>query len=270
MPVFRTFPRAILLLLFICSAVLGCSTSFVPAASPASAIAVAGNWQFASTDAVASKLPMLSGELTGTSAAITGVLHSDATADCVAPAASIPVKGSANAANLVTLTGAGVAGGTLKVTGTLAADGKSLSNAAYTVVGGSCAFTAKAQAVADAYSPITGTYTGNFSDANGQVIAIVANLSQTPGSDPNGNFQLSGTATFPNNPCFVSPVSIANSQVTGGSFTLTYTDAVTLNSVTAAGTFSTDGRTLNATNWTLTGPCGADSGTGRIHADSSS
>jgi hypothetical protein len=32
--------------------------------------------------------------------------------------------------------------------------------------------------------------------------------------------------------------------------------------VDVAGNFSTDGKTLTVTNWTLTGSCGPDSGTG--------
>ena len=45
-------------------------------------------------------------------------------------------------------------------------------------------------------------------------------------------------------------------------FDLTYTDANTTNQVEAVGNFTTDGKTLTVTKWTLTGPCGPDSGTG--------
>ncbi len=240
----------------------GCSTTAIPVAV-APAVAVSGNWQIASSAASAGKLPMLSGELTGLSSAITGTVHSHSAMDCIPPSTPVELTGAADAHQMVTLSGA-VAGGKLSITGSLAADGRSIGNAAYTVVGGSCAFAAPAVATVNAYSSITGNYTGGFSDANGQVITIAASLTQNPSSDPNGNFQLSGTATFPNNTCFNSPVSIANSQVTGGSFSLTYKDSVTTNSVTASGTFSTDGLTLTATNWALTGPCGPDSGTGSL------
>ena len=91
----------------------------------------------------------------------------------------------------MTLTGK-VGGGTLTISGTLAADGKSLTGASYNVAGGSCAFSAKAAATAQAYSSVTGTYSGSFADAGGQVISVVANLTQTPESDTDGNFTLSG------------------------------------------------------------------------------
>ncbi len=223
-----------------------------------------GNWQVASTAASASKLPALSGELTGNSAAITGILHSDSSNSCVAPSASAEVSGSANAAGLVTLTGSDFGGGTLTISGTLAADGKSLTDASYNVAGGSCAFAKAADGTAQQYSSITGNYTGNFSDSDGQIISIAATLSQSPNSDTDGNFTLSGSGSFGSNPCFISPVPLTSSQVTGGSFTFTYTDPSTTNSVTSNGTFSTDGKTLTVTQWTLTGPCGPDSGTGLL------
>jgi hypothetical protein len=176
---------------------------------------------------------------------------------------AIAVSGQTDAKDVLTLTG-GLGGGTLTITGTLAADAKSLTGARYNVTGGSCAFSAAAPADMQAYSSVTGNYAGSFSDADGQVISITAALTQTPESDTDGNFQLSGTGSFPNNPCFSSPVSISNSQVTGGSFTLTYADPVTRNSVTASGTFSPDAQTLTVTNWTLTGSCGPDTGTGSL------
>jgi hypothetical protein len=241
----------------------GCNTALAPT-STVKAVAVTGNWQFASTATSASKLPMISGELTGDSSAITGIFHSDSANACIAPTKAFEVAGAANAAGVVTLTAANVAGGKLTVTGTLAADGKSLTGASYNVVGGSCAFTQAASAEAQQYSPINGSYTGSFSDSDGNVISLSANLSQTPNSDTDGNFQLSGTGTFPNNPCFNSPVTMTNTQVTGGNFTFTYTDPTTQNNVVTNGTLSTDGKTLTVTGWTLTGSCGPDSGTGLL------
>jgi hypothetical protein len=57
---------------------------------------------------------------------------------------------------------------------------------------------------------------------------------------------------------------VVSSQVSGASFTFTYTDAVTTNSVVVSGNFSTDGTLLSVTNWTLSGPCGPDTGTGSM------
>jgi len=241
----------------------GCSDETIT--NPSAAISVTGNWQIASTAAAASKLSALSGAFTGTSASLTGILHSNSASACIAPAAAFGVTGSTNSTGVTTITGANVAGGVLTFSGNLAANGKSLSNTTYNVAGGSCAFAAAVTgATAQDYAPITGNYTGSFSDPNGQLITVAASLTQSPTADANGNFTLSGTGTFPSNPCFNSPVTISNTQVTGGSFTFTYADPATQNSVTSNGTFSSDGTTLTVTNWTLAGPCGPDSGTGLL------
>jgi hypothetical protein len=241
----------------------GCSSGLIPTAAP-STISVTGNWQLSSTAPAAAKLPVLSGELTGAGANITGIFHANAASTCASPTAAFELTGSANAQNAITLTGANFAGGTLTVAGTLAADGKSFSNATYNVVGGSCALAQAVPADAQSYADVSGNYAGSFSDPDGRLLSITSTLTQNPTGDTNGNFQLSGTATLPNNPCFNSPVSVSNSQVTGGSFALTYADQTTGNSVTADGTFSTDGTTLTVTGWTLTGSCGPDSGTGLL------
>jgi len=242
----------------------GCSggTSMTPAANVTAL--ESGNWQISSTDARASQLAVLSGSLASSGGDITGVLHANAANGCIAPTQSIAVTGSTDPQNTVKLSGADGKGGTLTITGTLAEDGKSLTNAAYNVAGGACAFSAPVAAQAQDFSSVTGTYAGSFSDPDGQIISITANLTQTPASDASGNFQLSGTGTFPANPCFSSPVSVSNSQVTGGNFTLTYADSNTGNTVTASGTFSPDGNTLTVTHWITAGSCGPDSGTGLL------
>jgi hypothetical protein len=242
----------------------GCNAALTPSAVTPQAIPVTGNWQISSSAAAARALPAISGELSGSSAAITGILHAGAAATCVSPTTAFAVSGSADAQNVLTLTALNVGGGTLTITGTLAADGKSLSGASYTVTGGACALPGAVKANAQVYSPVTGTYTGSFADSDGQAITVNASLTQTPNADTDGNFQLSGTGTFPQNPCFISPVTVTNSQVTGGTFTLTYADSTTANSVTATGTFSPDGTSLTVTQWTLTGPCGPGSGTGLL------
>ena len=243
---------------------IGCSVAPAPNAG---AVSVAGNWQLSSAAPAAARLPRLSGALTGSGSAITGIFHADSASACVSPSTPIPVTGSVSAHNAISLTGSltgsSLPGGVLTVTGTLADDGKSIANASYTVAGGSCAFAADAPATAQVFASIDGTYTGNFSDSTGVVASLTAQLTQTPASDTDGNFQLSGTGSL-NNPCFTNPVQVSNSQVTGGSFTLTYADPNTQNSVTASGTFSTSGQTLTVTNWTLTGPCGPAQGTGLL------
>lgn len=248
---------------FLLGSLLGCSSALISTSVAGNAVTVTGNWQIASSPNAAVRLPMLSGELTGTSTSFTGLLHTRGTGACISPDQTIAVTGSANSAKVVTLGGT-VAGGTLKITGNLSEDGKSMNNASYSVTGGTCAFASAKISTAQSFSPITGNYVASFVDPDGDTFAVHASLTQTPASDTSGNFQLSGTATFPANACFNSPVTVSNTQVTGGSFDLTYSDSTTGSSVEALGTFTPDGNTLNVTQWTLTGPCGPDSGTGSL------
>ena len=217
----------------------------------------AGNWQISSSAPAAARLPVFSGEFTNRSGTISGILHSQSETACVSPATSFTLTGSTSSKNLVTLTGR-VAGGALTVTGTLAENGKSLTAATYSITGGACALPAKVQAVAQAFAPITGTYSGNFADIDGQIAQVTADFSQSTTPDPEGNFTLAGTATVSNNPCFPSTIPISKTQVTGGTFTFTY--AADDNSVTANGTFNSEATVLTINSWTSSGSCGADTG----------
>jgi hypothetical protein len=221
---------------------------------------VSGNWQVsASGNGV--PLPQISGALVGANEAFTGVLHADASTGCATANQPITVTGTTDDKGVITLSGP-VAGGTLTISGGLSPDGRSLTNATVNVSGGQCAFASSVQAQVQNYSSVSGNYAGTFSDAQSPVMNVTATLTQAANGDTDGNFTLSGTGSFGTNPCFISPVTVVNSQVTGGSFVLTYTDNTTGNSVTATGTFSTDGSSLTVTNWSLTGPCGSDQGTG--------
>lgn len=233
---------------------------------------VSGNWQVSASGSV--PLPRISGSLTDSttnlgSSPLTGIFHADATTGCAKITDLITMSGTTDSKDVTTLTGQ-VAGGTLTITGTLSADGRSLSNATANVSGGQCAFVTAAQATVQNYNSVSGTYTGTFSDASAPVMNVTATLTQSPTGDTNGDFTLSGTGSFGTNPCFISPVNVVNSAVTGGNFILTYTDNTKGNSVTATGTFSPDGTTLTVTNWSLTGPCGADQGTGTLTKQSGS
>ncbi len=252
----QLLPAVLPVLTFLLS---GCAATSTMATNTVLPAVATGNWQFSSSATPAVRLASLSGELSGNASALTGILHSQSASACVAPGTAIEVSGSATAKGAVTLTGP-VAGGTLTVAGTLAADGKSITDATYNVAGGTCAFVKPATATAQAYTPINGTYTGTFSDTDGPVITISAQLQQSDLSNTTGNFALNGSGTFGQNPCFTSPVQVSGTQVTGGSFTMTYADGTTGNSVTASGTFSPDATTLTVTSWQLTGSCGPDTG----------
>jgi hypothetical protein len=262
MPIRRSSAAAAVSLVLLL-ALAGCADDGVIYDNGTATTPVSGNWQVSSAGTGTVAVSQLAGSLTGAAAKVTGVLRASSANGCAAATDTATVSGATDSKGVVTMTGP-LAGGTLTVTGTLAADGRSLTDASYNVSGGQCAFAKAAQATVQNYSSVTGTYTGNFLDAGGLVMAVTAVLAQSPDGNTDGTFALSGTGTFGQNTCFAGPVTLANSQVTGGSFTLTYADGTTGNTVTADGSFSTDGKTLTVSRWVLTGPCGGDNGTGLL------
>jgi hypothetical protein len=252
---------------------LGCSGILPKDITPAAnVIQVSGNWAFASSSPSAANLPQLSGSLAGTNASISGSFHTSASGACIDAQTIVKVTGSADANNNLILTSAPFASGSvLTVKGRLAADGKSISSASYSVTGGSCAFpeangSAYVPLTATQYQPISGTYTGTFVDPYGNSLSVVATLTQTTDPDANGTFHLSGNVTYPSgDDCITAPV-VTDSTVTGSSLSVTYTQTVNtaVSTVTASGTFNSDATVLTVTNWTTAGACGTDNGTGSL------
>lgn len=234
----------------------GCSDDGIVTVNPNATALARGNWQISAASASSAPLSSFSGAFAAQDGKITALVHAQSTSACLTQDTPISLTGAEDKDSNVTLSGA-LAGGTLTVTGTLAADGRSLTNAAYSVKGGSCAGS-KAAATVQNYAAVNGNYAGNFADTAGQVAQVTANFSQSTTPDASGNFTLAGTASVSNNPCFPTSLPVANTQVTGGTFTFTYGTAD--NSVTASGTFSPDANTLTVTSWTLTGTCGLDTG----------
>jgi hypothetical protein len=237
----------------------GCVQSMeVPSSFPFAS----GNWQIDSSDPKAAALPGLSGSLTGTSTNVSGILHVDSVTSCLDPSVAIEVAGWANKGAVLTLTGQ-VAGGTLTVQGVLAADGRSMGETWYQVEGGNCALS-PAQGVAQNYKAVTGKYTGSFKDASGLVSNLTVNLSQSPQADALGNYSLSGQGAFTAFPCLTNPANLTDTEVTGSNVKMTYVDPVTNDSVSVSGNLASDSQSMMVTNWTLSGGCSKDSGTGKL------
>lgn len=256
----------------------GCAASAsgsVASTSAHSFAEVSGNWQISSASATHAALSSLGGALTVSGSTITGTLHALA-GTCLASSGSAPfaVSGSISADNTVTLSSTSAVGGAFHLTGTLSADQRSLLNPTFAITGGHCASGAAHSAlspqdastitIAQQYQPVSGTYTGSFSDADGTVMAVSATLTQSSSPDANGYYHLTGNATFANNPCLNAPI-VTDSVINGASITATYTDPNTGNSIVGSGTFDNTATTLTVTNWTLTGSSScADTGTGSI------
>ena len=247
--------------LVVCAGLSGCTTTLgdpQPTAFPFAD----GNWQFGSSDPKAAALPKISGSLTGPSNNVSGLLHVDVAGGCVQPDDVIEVSGWSDQGAAMVLRGP-LAGGTFTLQGVLAADGQSMEEASYKVVGGTCPFP-WVSTTAQSYKAVNGNFTGVFKDNSGLSTQLTATLTQSLQPDANGNYSLSGQGSFSEFPCLANTAQLTNTEVTGSTVKMTYVDPVTNDAVVVSGQLATGGQSMTVTNWTLAGGCGPDSGTGSL------
>ncbi len=223
--------------------------------------ALAGNWAFApASSSVTLNLGFTQGAYETVSAV--GRL---AGSSCVSSQTNILLTGSVDANNNVTLISTPFGGTTLTLRGQVAANGKGMAAANWVFAGGDCASLGKADVTATNYSTIGGTYQGTFVDAHDDPMAVSAFLQQTTQPDGNGQFSVSGTATFPSNGCFTQQPTVTSSLVTGSSLSMTYTDPGSGAVLRSTGSFNSAATQLTITSWSITGgTCNGDSGTGTM------
>jgi len=226
---------------------------------------LSGNWAFAPTSSnVVLDLGFMQGAYENVSAVarLNGV-------SCISPTTDIQLTGSVGLDNRMMLVSSPFSGTTLTLQGMVSGDGKGIAGATWTFAGGSCATLGQASVAATGYAAINGTYTGTFIDGSGNSIVVSALLEQTSQPDSNGQFSLSGTATFPSNSCFVNQPSVTTSIVTGNNLSMTYSDPAGSTTLTAVGTFNAQASQLTITNWAISGGhCNGDAGTGSLMVQS--
>ncbi len=255
----------------------GSSAPPTPAATPSYA-QMAGNWSFRVTGTTPQPVTSLGGSLSVQGTEVSGMLHLLAgTCQSSAGTGAILITGSVDSHGLLTLRANDLAGGTLRITGMVAADQRSLLAPALAVTGGACGAVSASQAVgaqpldgtagggvvAQQQQPVNGTYTGSFAGVDGVVAQVSAVLTQSATPDANGMYHLSGNASFAGSPCLNAPV-VTDSVINGNSIAVTYTDPQTGSSVTGTGVFDNTATTLTVSGWTLSGTCGTDHGTGML------
>ncbi|MGI8772732.1 MAG: hypothetical protein ACR2JE_15010 [Acidobacteriaceae bacterium] len=253
----------------------GCASTPHTFASSGSAYAVAsGNWAItpqlsASTSGQAvPALPTASGALTrAADGSLSGTFRLSPAPACLGGnvSSNLSLSGATDATGRLHLTSQPVEGAIWSLTGQLSADGKTLTASTTTISGGACPVIT-ASAAGTFYTPISGTYTGSFTDIGGVTIPVSTTLTQTSAPDPNGQYHLSGNGTFPSNPCFTSP-AITDSLVTGNTLSAAYSQqqgGVT-SSVTATGTFNADATVLTISAYSVVGgDCDGDTGAGLL------
>jgi hypothetical protein len=221
-----------------------------------------GNWRITSQSGSSEPgMTMNAGMTSQVNGGVTAIAHLTG-ASCVSSSTPIQFAGSVDDAGKLSLKSAAVNGTTVSLKAQLGSDGKSLTATSLAFAGGSCQALGVVAATSTQYAQINGTYAGNFTDTDGDALPVNATLSQTTDPDANGQFHLSGSATFPNNPCFTQPV-ITDSLVTGQDMSTTYSQGNA--TIQAVGTFNADATQLTVTNWTVTGGlCDQLAGTGLL------
>ncbi len=226
--------------------------------------ALAGNWTLAPAS---SSVVLNLGFTQGAYETVSAVGRLEGTS-CVTPQTNILLTGSVDATNNVTLVSAPFGGTTLTVKGQVAANGKGMAAASWSFAGGDCATLGKTDVTATNFSTIGGTYLGTFIDRDNNPLGVSAFLQQTTQPDANGQFAVSGTATFPANTCFTGQPTVTSSLVTGSSLSMTYTDPGSGAVLTATGSFNSAATTLTIANWAIVGgACNGDSGTGSLNLE---
>lgn len=163
--------------------------------------------------------PILGGSMTNTSGSVTGTLHVN-NSDCFQATQDVSVTGTVTPAGAVALTSAAVGGQTLSMTGYAAvnlgngaAGGVTgIFNGSYAFSGG-CANGENGTFAGTMMPPVDGVYAGSFQSVSGQNIGVSLNVTQA-GPNADGEFSISGTATFTGSPCF-STAAIAASTIDG-------------------------------------------------------
>ena len=220
--------------------------------------AMAGNWSFANSSNVVLNVGFTQGSYETVSAV--GRLEGTS---CVGADTNILLTGSVDGDNNATLISQPFGGTTLTIKGQVAANGKGMAGATWTFAGGPCASLGTANVTATNYNTIGGTYVGTFMDTNNNSMGVSAFLQQTTQPDANGQFSISGTATFPANGCFTEQPTVTSSLVTGDSLSMTYTDPGSGAVLTVTGSFNSAATVLTIANWKITGgTCNGDAGTG--------
>ncbi len=222
---------------------------------------LSGNWAFVPAS---SNVVLNLGFMQGAYETVSAIARLSGSS-CISPTNDILLTGSVGSNNQMMLVSSAFGGTTLTLQGQVSGDGKGIAGATWTFAGGNCGTLGQANVAATNYSAINGTYTGNFVNSAGDSIAVSALLEQTSQPNLDGQFSLTGTATFPGNGCFAHQPSLTTSLVTGNNLALTYQDPLSSTTLTAVGTFNAQASQLTIANWSISGgTCNGNSGTGSL------
>ena len=225
---------------------------------------IAGEWLFTG----ASDVPVLAAGLTEKAGSVAGTAT---VYGCGTAAEQTVLHGAVNPkGELILQTGMLAEGSFLRLAGRLSPDGKSLVGPTLAVSGEGCRLPAAQKVTAEVYAPAQGSYTGVFRSSDGIVTPVAAVLSQSAVPGPGGSYALAGSVAFPSSPCLATAaINSAESMVTGGALSATYSTTVSGQhvTITATGTADPSASNIVITGWTIRGgSCDGYSGTGQLTA----
>src|ERR1039458_1707132 len=187
-------------LLLPAAALIGCT---LPSTPPTDSEPASGNWLVSYYGS--GVLPQVSGfvgALQFSSGSISGILTPEPppnptglllpTCTTFAPTA---VTGMIDASNNLTLS-LPIGGGTATITATIGSNPETPATGSFQIAGGTCAMSAASMTITE-YAPVTGTYTGSFTNMqNGTASPVTAVLTQSTTANGNGVFPLTGTVSL--------------------------------------------------------------------------
>ncbi|MBZ5722897.1 MAG: hypothetical protein LAO03_21360 [Acidobacteriia bacterium] len=177
------------------------ATSSVDANSSATAnvvvtTALPGNWQFTGLGS-----RQISASLILTNTIITGTAHIFFNlAGCSGFFQPIPLTGTINAQDNISVTSSVVDGSVLSFTGTLSPDHSSISGGTYRFRGG-CVDGESGPLTGVQVSQVVGVYSGTMAGGPNGSVAVSALLTQSQSTDVNGFFPVNGTVAVASSAC---------------------------------------------------------------------
>ena len=204
---------------------------------------------------------LIGGPIQSNSGAVNGTVRVDSsTSTCFDFFTPLTLSGTVSPTGQLSLTSSVYDLQTINITGTVSADGKTISGGTFNIIGG-CAAGTHGTLSGFQVALVNGSYNGTFMAA-GSSMGVSVKLSQ--GATPDTAFGLSGTATFSNgSACGLSSLNITAFEtgfIAGADVRTTMMDS-TLTPVAGFHGAATDGsaRIIRGTLGIGTGPCAGTS-----------
>jgi len=170
---------------------------------------------------------------------------------CISPNVPVNVTASQDVISLKTSLAATINSNTaLTLTGTEASNFSTM-NGTFTISGTDCGGLTSGTFVATKYQPLSGSYLGSFTSAQGNAITFLTSLDQSAVADETGRYPISGSASLTSSLC-TSSSTLANSYVVGNTFSNVYVSADS-SVLTVVGTFTEDAKTMNVQSFAISG-----------------